>query len=170
MPTCPACEDNVETLYDCRQCGGSFCVDCRLPDEHSCTTHDQKRDYSENPKYRVQDVNALGLWKYPIYSVIAGVLSIIAFLGSMVVLSFILGTYDHVVAGAFIISMIPTLAAVGFALATYQTFWTESKMLKKSDSEWQPSAWLYIIPSLIASPVAMGLIYVFNRYRHIGLQ
>ena len=33
---CPSCETEVSNTYDCRDCGGSFCVDCRLPDDHEC--------------------------------------------------------------------------------------------------------------------------------------
>jgi len=59
MPTCPACESNVETLYDCRQCGGSFCVDCRLPDDHECAgeTADQTSSGSWLPGF-------LGEWRW----------------------------------------------------------------------------------------------------------
>jgi hypothetical protein len=34
---CPSCEAEVSNTYDCRDCGGAYCVDCRLPDEHECT-------------------------------------------------------------------------------------------------------------------------------------
>jgi hypothetical protein len=33
---CPSCENEVSTTYDCRDCGGTYCVDCRLPDDHEC--------------------------------------------------------------------------------------------------------------------------------------
>ena len=33
---CPSCENAVSNTYGCRDCGGTFCVDCRLPDDHEC--------------------------------------------------------------------------------------------------------------------------------------
>jgi len=41
MGTCAECGDAVGTTYDCRDCGEAFCVDCRLPDDHVCTTGDR---------------------------------------------------------------------------------------------------------------------------------
>lgn len=36
MPTCQACTEGVDALYECRECGDEFCVDCRLPAAHTC--------------------------------------------------------------------------------------------------------------------------------------
>ncbi len=33
---CPSCENEVSNTYECRDCEGAFCVDCRLPDDHEC--------------------------------------------------------------------------------------------------------------------------------------
>jgi hypothetical protein len=37
MPTvCDSCGDEVDTTYDCRECGDAYCIDCRLPADHEC--------------------------------------------------------------------------------------------------------------------------------------
>ena len=37
MTKCQRCGRDVEGLpYTCRYCGGTFCVDCHLPEEHNC--------------------------------------------------------------------------------------------------------------------------------------
>lgn len=33
---CPNCTAEVDTMYDCPDCGHEYCVDCRTPDQHSC--------------------------------------------------------------------------------------------------------------------------------------
>ncbi len=35
MTQCPECGDDT-SLYECGECGVDHCVDCRLPDEHTC--------------------------------------------------------------------------------------------------------------------------------------
>ena len=30
------CQTEPETEYTCSRCGGAFCIDCRLPEEHEC--------------------------------------------------------------------------------------------------------------------------------------
>ena len=37
MPTCNICGEEVETTFNCKMCGASYCAGCGDPDEKVCT-------------------------------------------------------------------------------------------------------------------------------------
>ena len=47
--TCDFCGENAFMPYRCRYCGGRFCPDHRLPENHNC---EGLRKMKENPRWR----------------------------------------------------------------------------------------------------------------------
>lgn len=52
---------------------------------------------------------------------------------------------------------------------SFGTYYVETKRLRAVDASWTPNWILYVVGHLFIFPIFMGLIYTFQRWRHIGL-
>jgi hypothetical protein len=61
------------------------------------------------------------------------------------------------------------LAGIIAALLTFGTFCVEARAIASSELPWRPRWWAYAAASLVASPVLVGVVYITQRWRHVGL-
>lgn len=62
------------------------------------------------------------------------------------------------------------LIFIGSSLATFYGYYAEAQILERSNADWQPYWWLYVIATPLLSAIVVSLIYLFNRERHVGIQ
>lgn len=62
------------------------------------------------------------------------------------------------------------LVFFGSALATFYGFYAEAKILRRTDADWQPRWWLYVVATPIVSVLVTSLIYLAQRERHVGIR
>lgn len=49
------------------------------------------------------------------------------------------------------------------------SYFGEAERLRKADAEWVPKAWLYAAAYVILTPLVAVPIYIYQRWRHVGL-
>lgn len=62
------------------------------------------------------------------------------------------------------------LVFVGSSWAAFYGYYKEAKILERSNADWQPYWWLYIVATPFLSSILVSLIYLFNRERHVGIR
>jgi len=53
MPICGFCGSEVNELRQCRRCGGRYCDDCFMPENHNCVGSMIRRSKVESEKRRI---------------------------------------------------------------------------------------------------------------------
>jgi len=49
------------------------------------------------------------------------------------------------------------------------SFFGEAHRLRNADSDWVPNPWLYLIGYFVLTPLLTVPIYLYRRWRHVGL-
>lgn len=62
------------------------------------------------------------------------------------------------------------LVFLGSSLATFYGYYAEAKILERTNADWQPNWWLYVVATPLLSAIVVSLIYLFNRERHVGIR
>lgn len=62
------------------------------------------------------------------------------------------------------------LIFVGSSWATFYGYYKEAKILERSNADWQPRWWLYVVATPFLSSVLVSLVYLYNRERHVGVR
>ncbi|MFB6179539.1 MAG: AN1-type zinc finger protein, partial [Halorientalis sp.] len=190
MATCAECGDTVGTTYDCYDCGESFCVDCRLPDDHECTatTDETETDAAAaSDGGTAADLQSLSLPSGPRITVLLPVWRAIPW-QMQALLAFVSPVLAVVVAFKLRVPLAPyvlgALSPVVLAQHVYHERVADAVTTEAGEAgAWTPS-WTYYIPLVvmiaivpISEPnffVTMGalaamvgtLIYVVQKRRH----
>lgn len=61
------------------------------------------------------------------------------------------------------------LVIVGSSLAALFGYYSEAKLLARSDADWQPRWWLYVLATPFLSVFVVAPIYLYQRHRHVGI-
>ncbi len=48
-------------------------------------------------------------------------------------------------------------------------FYYDAREIQDAGRDWEPKWWAYIIGSFIVTPSLTSAIYLFQRYRHVGI-
>ena len=62
------------------------------------------------------------------------------------------------------------LVFLGSSLAMFYGYYIEAKILTRSNAEWQPYWWLYILATPVLSAFGTAVIYLYQRERHVGIR
>jgi len=62
------------------------------------------------------------------------------------------------------------LIFIGSSWAAFYGYYKEAKILKRSNADWKPYWWLYIVATPFLTSIVVSLVYLFNRERHVGIE
>lgn len=58
---------------------------------------------------------------------------------------------------------------VTFGIAALFGFFYDTKAIKDAGKAWAPRWWVYLLASFVVSPSVTGILYLFQRARHVGI-
>lgn len=114
-----------------------------------------------------------GWWRAHFLVLASAVLGVMLGLSLLVLIQFSSygSTFYWVTANAFGYVVWGSLVVFfGSALATFYGFYAEAKLLRRSNADWQPRWWLYVVATPILSVFVTSLIYLAQRERHVGIR
>ncbi|WP_101296158.1 hypothetical protein [Halegenticoccus soli] len=57
-----------------------------------------------------------------------------------------------------------------FTIAALFGFYYDAREIQDAGQEWKPTWWMYIVGSFIVTPLLTSALYLFQRYRHVGIR
>lgn len=57
-----------------------------------------------------------------------------------------------------------------FTIAALFGFYYDTRAIRDAGREWDPTWWAYVLGSFLVTPTLTSAVYLFQRYRHVGLR